>query len=63
MLGIAGGTIGIGWSSGTLAVAAWCGRRYGADSNQARAILGVGLALLCIACEYNDFLRNAITPN
>ncbi|OWZ61103.1 hypothetical protein AYX14_04305 [Cryptococcus neoformans] len=49
VLGIAGGTIGIGWSSGTLAVAAWCGRRYGADSNQARAILGVGLALLCIA--------------
>ncbi|KIR69149.1 hypothetical protein I314_00253 [Cryptococcus bacillisporus CA1873] len=49
VLGIFGGTIGIGWSNGTLAVAAWCGRRYGADSNQARAILSIGLALLCIA--------------
>ncbi|ODN99547.1 hypothetical protein L198_03391 [Cryptococcus wingfieldii CBS 7118] len=49
VLGIAGGTIGIAWSSGVLAVAAWCGRRYGVDSDQTRAILGVGLALLCIA--------------
>ncbi|TYJ55262.1 hypothetical protein B9479_004092 [Cryptococcus floricola] len=32
-----------------LTVAAWCGRRYGVDSDQTRAILGAGLALLCIA--------------
>lgn len=44
-------------------MAAWCGRRYGADSNQARAILSVGLALLCIACGCNDFFRNAMASN
>ncbi|WVQ70744.1 hypothetical protein IAR50_000266 [Cryptococcus sp. DSM 104548] len=49
VLSCAGGIIGIAWSCGVLAVVAWCGRRYGADSNQSRAVLGVGLALLCIA--------------
>ncbi|WVQ86052.1 hypothetical protein IAT38_008220 [Cryptococcus sp. DSM 104549] len=48
VLGIAGGTIGIAWTCGTLAVAAWCGRRYGPDSNEARAILGLGLGILCV---------------
>ncbi|WVO17298.1 hypothetical protein L204_104990 [Cryptococcus depauperatus] len=49
VLGVFGGTIGITWSYVTLTVAAYCGRRYGADSNQARAIMGVGLAMLCLA--------------
>nr|XP_031860189.1 uncharacterized protein CI109_004321 [Kwoniella shandongensis]KAA5527261.1 hypothetical protein CI109_004321 [Kwoniella shandongensis] len=49
VLGVAGGTIGIAWACVTLAVAAWCNRNYGADSNEARAILGLGLALLSLA--------------
>ncbi|KAK8850420.1 hypothetical protein IAR55_004338 [Kwoniella newhampshirensis] len=48
VLGVTGGTIGIAWACATLAVAAYCGRRYGADSNESRAILGLGLALLSL---------------
>ncbi|WVR08501.1 hypothetical protein IAU60_005556 [Kwoniella sp. DSM 27419] len=46
VLGVLGGTLGIAWSTATLAVAAYCGRTYGSDSSQARAILGLGLAIL-----------------
>ncbi|WVQ95542.1 hypothetical protein IAU59_002639 [Kwoniella sp. CBS 9459] len=52
VLGLLGGTIGIAWSTATLAVAAYCGRTYGPDSNQSRAILGLGLALLSLAAGF-----------
>ncbi|OCF58481.1 hypothetical protein L486_04514 [Kwoniella mangroviensis CBS 10435] len=48
VLGTIGGILGIVWATATLAVAAWCGRRYGADSAESRAILGLGLALLAL---------------
>ncbi|WWC92171.1 uncharacterized protein L201_007125 [Kwoniella dendrophila CBS 6074] len=48
VLGVIGGILGITWSTATLAVAAWCGRKYGADSPQSRSILGLGLALLAL---------------
>ncbi|WVW80981.1 hypothetical protein I302_102972 [Kwoniella bestiolae CBS 10118] len=48
VLGTIGGVLGVVWSTGTLALAAWCGRKYGADSSQSRAILGLSLALLAL---------------
>ncbi|WVF67982.1 hypothetical protein IAT40_002744 [Kwoniella sp. CBS 6097] len=52
VLGLLGGTIGIAWATATLAVAAYCGRTYGPDSDQSRAILGLGLALLSLAAGF-----------
>ncbi|OCF31748.1 hypothetical protein I316_06555 [Kwoniella heveanensis BCC8398] len=52
VLGLLGGTIGIAWSTATLSVAAYCGRTYGPDSDQSRAILGLGLALLSLAAGF-----------
>ncbi|WWC65162.1 uncharacterized protein I303_107776 [Kwoniella dejecticola CBS 10117] len=46
--GTIGGILGIVWSTATLAIAAWCGRKYGSDSAESRAILGLGLALLAL---------------
>ncbi|GMK54467.1 hypothetical protein CspeluHIS016_0110530 [Cutaneotrichosporon spelunceum] len=39
---------GLGWSSAVLAVAAWCGTHYRADSTQSRSVLSVGLAFLSL---------------
>ena len=35
---------GMAWTVVALAIAARCADLYGADSNQARAVLGIGLA-------------------
>lgn len=51
VFGVVGSALGLTWSYATLAIAAYCGRRYGADSQPANAIVGVGLALLSLVCE------------
>ncbi|WWC72479.1 uncharacterized protein I206_106441 [Kwoniella pini CBS 10737] len=55
VIGTIGGILGITWSTATLAIAAWCGRKYGSDSAESRAILGLGLALLALIV---GFIRN-----
>jgi hypothetical protein len=49
--GIFGSALGLAWANATLAIAAYCGRRYGADSDLSRAILGLGLAALALICK------------
>jgi hypothetical protein len=51
LFGILGASLGLAWQCLVLAVAAYCGRTYGADSDTARAILGLGLAILALVCE------------
>lgn len=51
LYGIVGSALGLAWGIATLAVAAYCGRRYGADSDESRAVIGMGLALLALMCE------------
>ncbi|ORX41135.1 Fusaric acid resistance protein family-domain-containing protein [Kockovaella imperatae] len=55
ILGLLGCLFGLGISCATLAVSAWCGTHYGPDSNQSRAVIGTGLALLSLIC---GFLRS-----
>ena len=52
-LGVLASAIGLGWSNATLAIAAYCGRKYGVDSEQSNAVIGVGLALLSLFCEFS----------
>ena len=51
VLGILGSALGLGWSNATLAIAAYCGRRYGADSALPNTVIGIGLAILSFICE------------
>ncbi|RSH85183.1 hypothetical protein EHS25_004990 [Saitozyma podzolica] len=46
VLGVLGAALGLAWSMVALAIAAYCGRLYGADSSQPRAILGTSLGLM-----------------
>ncbi|WRT70576.1 uncharacterized protein IL334_007574 [Kwoniella shivajii] len=52
VLGTIGGVLGLAWATATLAIAAYCGRKYGPDSSQSRAILGLGLALLALTVGF-----------
>ena len=52
VLGVIGSALGLAWSNATLAIAAYCGRTYGVDSEQSNAVIGVGLALLSLICGY-----------
>lgn len=49
-----GATIGLGWTSAVVAVAGWCGNHYGSDASEARAVLGVGLAVLSLVGKYTS---------
>ncbi|GFZ48402.1 hypothetical protein JCM24511_06150 [Saitozyma sp. JCM 24511] len=46
VLGILGAALGLAVSMAALSVAAYCGRTYGPDSDQSRAVLGISLALM-----------------
>lgn len=50
-MNILAGTLGLAWSSATLAIAGACGRKYGADTDGPRAVTGLGLGLLALICE------------
>jgi hypothetical protein len=51
MYGVLGSAIGLAWANATLAIAAYCGREYGADSGVARTVIGIGLASLAWICK------------
>ena len=55
-LGVLASAIGLGWSNATLAIAAYCGRKYGVDSEQSNAVIGVGLALLSLFGEFSAWV-------
>ncbi|KAL7422678.1 hypothetical protein Q5752_001969 [Cryptotrichosporon argae] len=47
-----GAILGLAYTSAVLAVAGWCGTHHGADSNEARGVLAVGLTVLSIICGF-----------